>query len=636
MKYLIKELYKFRIFFILINKIYNFTLTSKLINPYIRGHKLKRLDKEIDFFIDKIKKGENFAFARNADGERAIMLGISVESQEKKWTSPNFVSKLGIDLLNSLNIKDKRFYYAISCPCCDREAYYWYSSRIENKNKTFANLWINANFRHFRAKFESIKKDAILIANYRAKGVKIGNINILKHYEIDDDCISFWEKHAPNMIDSIKKDFGKIDNLLYVVSAGPMSCVIIERLFLHNPNNIYVDFGSSIDSYYLDTKTRPYQDKYSLFGDRNCYMYEDFECDVSVVLTLYKRKEHLNAQIQSILNQSLKPKELILFIDSSVKKEVVDGQNDFVNNIDSNSLYSTLQSSIINVESTALLDSTQNAAPYIINLTDFQKESQNINLKQNDDKQEGEKQGLDQILDRELQQYFDNIIQVKFNVGVWGRFAGGLLAKSKYICFFDDDTFPSHRWLENCHNESLKKDGLYGGIGILSNNLAKYPFDFAHRTIGWNDNPPFALRNAKTLRVDFVGHSWFLKKDYLGAMWINSSKFYALGNVAEDAYLSFALKKYLNINTFVPPQDKDEFLSSTKGLEYGKEEEAISKQDSNLIKMNNALKAMKKDGMKEVSFSLKWWVLVLGRNIAKKIFSESKLDKLKARFGAKK
>lgn len=565
MKKIIKTLYKIRFFYILINHAYNFYLTSKLTNPYIRKHKLKRLSSELDFFINKILNNENFALARNADGERAIMLGISVESQEKKWTSPNYISKLGESIYHSLDIVDSNFYYAISCPCCDREAYYWYTSRIKTKNTTFANLWINHNFRHFKSKFELIKRDAVLIANYRARDAKIGNLNILKHYAIDDDCISFWENNASEMLDSIKNDFKDSKDLLFVVSAGPMSSPIIKELFLFNPNNTYVDFGSSIDSYYIDTQTRPYQDKHSIFGSRNCYMYEDFNCDVSVVLTLYKRGEILREQVASLLNQSLKPKELILFIDTPNKN-----------------------------------DSPCNASE----------------------------------IPKELESIFDNVVRVDYNVGVWGRFAGGLLSKGTYVCFFDDDTIPAHRWLENCHYEILKKDGLYGGIGILSNDLSKYPFDLAHRTFGWNYNPPFALNNKKTIKVDFVGHSWFLKKDYLGAMWINSNEFYALNNVAEDAYLSFALKKYLNISTFVPPHYNRDFFSSTKGEEYGKGEDSISIAMPNLQKMNEALKILKyKYGMKEVSFSFKWYLVYISRKIARRIISdEDKLNTIKSKI----
>ena len=590
---MIKRLYQIRFFYIIINHLYNFYITSKIFNPYIRGHKLKRLNRALDFFIDKILRGENFALVRNADGEYAIMNGKSVIAQEK-WVSPPYISALGHSIYDSLDVVDTRYHYAISCPCCDKEAYYWYSSRIKSKNITFSNIWVNCNFRYFKKAFERIKRDAVLIANYRAKGAKIGNLNIIKHYAIDDDCIGFWENNAREMIDSIKRDFKDSRDLLFVLSAGPMSSPIIKELFLHNPNNTYVDFGSSIDSYYHTKDTRPYQDRHSIYGSRNCYIYEDFDCDVSVVLTLYKRGEVLGEQVNALLNQSIKPREIILFVDA-----------------DSSNAQSTQQSTHESTSQSIYESNSHSTSPLTHKSTQH---------------------SIHKSIPQGLESAFDNIIRVDYNVGVWGRFAGGLLVKSKYVCFFDDDTIPAHRYLENCHYESLRRDGLYGGIGILSNDLAKYPFDLAHRTFGWNDNPPFALNNKKTIRVDFVGHAWFLKKDYLGAMWIGSNEFYRLNNVAEDAYLSFALKKYLNINTYVPPHKDRDFFSSIKGEAYSKDGQAISSSEPNLAKMNAALKILKhKYGMREVSFSPKWYAIYLGRKLARRIIKdEKKLVSLKA------
>ena len=115
---------------------------------------------------------------------------------------------------------------------------------------------------------------------------------------------------------------------------------------------------------------------------------------------------------------------------------------------------------------------------------------------------------------------------------------------------------------------------------------------------------------------------------------INSNEFYALNNVAEDAYLSFALKKYLNISTFVPPHHNRDFFSSTKGEEYGKGEDSISIAMPNLQKMNEALKILKyKYGMKEVSFSFKWYLVYISRKIARRIISdEDKLNTIKSKI----
>ncbi len=511
----------------------------------IMGQKKIFLSSEFDRIWKKIEDGENITFLRYADGERAIMTGKTVTAYYGGWSSPNYISKLGKDLLKSLELNDKRVYYAISCPCCDSSAYYWYSTRIANSNITFANLWINANHLRFTKAFEKLDREAVVIANYRSEGKKIGNLKILKHYSISDNCFDFWENHGENLVSDIKKDFGDKKNLLFVVSAGPMSELIIAELFKNNPDNCYIDFGSSIDGYYREKKLSLYKDKNSIYAKRNCWMYnpKTMNFDVSVVLTLYKRPEKLNEQLDAIGNQTLKPKEILLFHDASNPP-------------------------------------------------------------------------IDFVFDEKLRSQITNYIKVDKNVGVWGRFAGGLLAANKYVCFFDDDTIPGSRWLENCHMQIIKRKGLYGAIGIDSWNLRNYPYK-SFRRWGWDGT-------CDTVKeVDFIGHSWFLEKDWLGTMWINNSQFYKFKYVAEDAFLSYSLKKWLNIKSYVPPHplnNMDLFGSiKEKAFKYGQEEEiAIGLNIKHLESMNKALNLLVDMGMK--SRKLKFSFIFIKDFFIKKLF----------------
>jgi hypothetical protein len=109
--------------------------------------------------------------------------------------------------------------------------------------------------------------------------------------------------------------------------------------------------------------------------------------------------------------------------------------------------------------------------------------------------------------------------------------------------------------------------------------------------------------------VDFVGHSWFLEKDWLGVMWINSSTFYAFRYVSEDAFLSYSLKKWLGIKTYVPPHpinNLDMYGSlPDKALEYGQDKDiAIGFNQEQLKKMNIALQLLVKQGMRSKYFKL--------------------------------
>ena len=182
--------------------------------------KIIYLRDEYEKFWQKIKRGENFALSRYGDGERSLMLGHPVHAQEG-WQSSGQTT-LGTALLDSLNIEAPNFFYGISCPCCDSAAYYWYLRHIKNRNITFANIWLNSNFKTFQKDFAQLKRNAVLITNWRGKGKKYGQLNVKRHYTIDDQCVPFWEAEGEKLIRQIIAETGHEKNLLYVVSAGPM------------------------------------------------------------------------------------------------------------------------------------------------------------------------------------------------------------------------------------------------------------------------------------------------------------------------------------------------------------------------------------------------------------------------------
>ena len=213
-----------------------------------------------------------------------------------------------------------------------------------------------------------------------------------------------------------------------------------------------------------------------------------------MILTLYKRPQYLETQLKAIENQSLKPKEILLY---------QDGTGD------------------------------------------------NIKIPEH------------------LKERF-NLIEISpINKGVWERFNFARKnAKSKYVCIFDDDTIPASRWLENCMCEMLQKEGLYGAIGIISQDEKYDPEHF--KRAGWCNN------NNETLRVDFVGHSWFLKKDWLDYLFEGTQELQKYKICAEDMTLSFKLQRH-DINTYVPKQpiSNKEFLGSIKGEELGSDENSL-------------------------------------------------------------
>lgn len=484
--------------------------------------KIIYLKDEYEKFWQKVLRGENFALPRYGDGERALMIGRAVKAQEGWNDSGGGVTPLGEALNDSLKITSPNFYYGVSCPCCDSAAYYWYLQNIKNYNITFANIWLNSNFKAFQKNFAELERDTVLITNWRGKGKKYGKLNIKKHYAVSDDCIKFWKEDGKNLIRQIIADFGHEKNLLYVISAGPLSCVIIAALFKNNPDNCYIDFGSATDLMTHEKITRPYMVDGTAYAKQSCWMFDrkKIDLDIDVVLTCYKRPQVLEQQITAIKNQTLKPRRIFLYQDG------IDGY--------------------YKVE-----------------------------------------------LNKKVLNAFDSYKISPTNGGVWKRFEfANKVAKSPYVCIFDDDTIPGERWFENCHMNMMQNRGVYVTNACLINDIPNYPKGSFWG--GWHTG------NEKTCAVDFGGHAWFFEREYLNWMLEKPyRKKYKI--VAEDMTISFAASEH-GYGTYAPQHPKN-ILSlwgsiPEFGWKYGLSEVAISVNSNNLQLMIAALNELHDDGWK--------------------------------------
>lgn len=436
------------------------------------GKEVKTLEGEYDRIWKKIVAGENFALLRFADGEATLLKGEPMNALDG-WKSPAGMTNLGWELRKSLRIKDPRVFYGISCPCCDSANYLFYSQQIQNHNITFSNLFVNSNYQRFKRDFLQLERDAILITNVRGRDKTYGKLNVKKHFFIEDNFTDFWDQVESTVMPILIEHTRDEKNTLFVVSAGPLSEVIIAQLFKHNPNNCYIDFGSAIDFITHERATRGYHLDKNPDSKRNCWMFDPqkFRTDVDVVLTTYKRPYTLKMQLDAVENQTLKPQNIFLF---------QDGIDDC----------------------------------YSINF------------------------------DPKFLARFDDVQISKKNYGVWKRFEyAAKIAKSKYVCIFDDDTIPGRRWLESCIMHATQHRAVYGTNGILLKSIEEYPED--HQFIGWLRMTP------KTTQVDFVGHSWFVEREFLDWMLEKTTYTERYKTAGEDMTLSFACQEH-GIPTIVP------------------------------------------------------------------------------------
>lgn len=220
---------------------------------------------EFYFFLDKFKKRENFNLLRFSDGEIYMLKGkkyniknlyVSVEgkikgfinhpSYERKSFNPIkdefFIKKL----LESFKYNSKEYFKGISCKCCiGADLWDWQLKIIggDSDNLTWSNVLLNSNYPLFMKEFypEIKNRGAYIICNENAVLDKLDWVK-------GDYRIKTNDYTNLKLIDNIKDDIKKhkITNNVFLFSSSAFSNVAQYELAKFEPNNTYIDIGTTL------------------------------------------------------------------------------------------------------------------------------------------------------------------------------------------------------------------------------------------------------------------------------------------------------------------------------------------------------------------------------------------------------
>ena len=232
---------------------------------------MSKFDNDFKYYTDLIKSNTNFAYARYADGEVQLMRGNSIGYQSQaymvdKWNAPAEMTPIGLELLESLGHTEENYHYAISGKSDSVSDYEFLTQRIQNKNLTFANLWINSNYQKMKEFYQTLEKEVYLICNHRAQPENFP-FKVIEVFPFPDDCISYFTEFGEDYLLQLLDYTSRVQNKTFFVSAGPVSEILIHRMYIANPNNQYVDVGSSIDEFVHGRITRPYMNPTSVYAN---------------------------------------------------------------------------------------------------------------------------------------------------------------------------------------------------------------------------------------------------------------------------------------------------------------------------------------------------------------------------------
>jgi 2-polyprenyl-3-methyl-5-hydroxy-6-metoxy-1,4-benzoquinol methylase len=195
--------------------------------------------------------GRPFAFTRFADGERALCMGQPINGCDG-WTFPGGDSRLADQLNEALRFAAPDYYLGISDSCCDRAARDWYLQqiRVPLDQITFANIFVNWNYRRFR---QLDLRRTVLVASQGGD------------FTVPADILA-----TPFDLDALVDRLLTVDRPI-LVSAGPAAEIIIHKYWQRAVRKqTIVDVGSAVDERCKGYRTRPYQQPGTRTGELIC------------------------------------------------------------------------------------------------------------------------------------------------------------------------------------------------------------------------------------------------------------------------------------------------------------------------------------------------------------------------------
>lgn len=227
----------------------------------------KEFSEEIEILFNRLKSKKYFSFSKYADGEWFMMRDIPVNNNEFNYTKNDHFYR--DKLIESFKFKDDDYYVGISCPCCQgvEHANMINFSEQKDENLTFANIFVNSNYKFYKDNFiEEFKNWQVhLVAN---KNSKVDNLPFVieKFYPVENTA---WKENY-SLIDEIKKE--NLEGKLFLFACGPFGNMLSHQLWESNKKNTYLDIGSTLNPWLQSEgfKRDYYHNLNSAYSNRVC------------------------------------------------------------------------------------------------------------------------------------------------------------------------------------------------------------------------------------------------------------------------------------------------------------------------------------------------------------------------------
>lgn len=150
-------------------------------------------------------------------------------------------------LQEAFTYRDKNYYVGIGCPCCVGEENFHRMKRLSGQDEehlTWANIFVNANYRHFiGSMIPEIKKYPVILASHEASVLTDLPFKLDNHYRVPPNA---WL--SEDITNRIQEDMAGKTGYIVLFASGPHANIATYMLHKSNPGNTYIDAGSVFDA----------------------------------------------------------------------------------------------------------------------------------------------------------------------------------------------------------------------------------------------------------------------------------------------------------------------------------------------------------------------------------------------------
>uniref|UniRef100_A0A6C0KKU7 Glycosyltransferase GT-D fold domain-containing protein n=1 Tax=viral metagenome TaxID=1070528 RepID=A0A6C0KKU7_9ZZZZ len=228
------------------------------------------MNEHLQQIIEKINRGEHFGVIRPSDGEYLIIENNTFTNCDG-WTN-NANGVLREQLINSIKVRKPNLYIGIPCNTCGHSPSNIYNDYIGKyqvpvEQLTYANVFCNSNWLNFIQFLHSYNKGFYLITTGTLPCSFPIKDRLFINKFLVNDWNTVWLAETTRIAEYIKDK----QNELICFAAGPLSKMWIPICMELNPNNIYLDIGSTLDIFTKGQENaRPYTNPQSHYSREIC------------------------------------------------------------------------------------------------------------------------------------------------------------------------------------------------------------------------------------------------------------------------------------------------------------------------------------------------------------------------------